>query len=177
MFGVGVRSPSTPGPGVGVGGSPPSGAASPNPNLLLWSQDFDNGIWTGALSVSANSVVDPMGGSTADRVSINSGGQHVQTTSIAATSGASIFSSRTLSPGVPTLYSASGTFDGITYVYSEYLASPSGQEINLSIYRSGGFIVVGLTDLSDLGDLLVIDRWGAKLETPNLTTYVRRDGT
>lgn len=166
-LGLGLR------PGFSGGVAPGS---APNPNLLLWSEEFDRAVWAGALGVAANSVADPLGGSTADRVSLPSGGQHVQTTAIAATTGAGVFLGVTLAPGLVRL-SASGVFDGVTYVYSEWLASPGGQDINLSIYRSGGFITAGLSDLSDLGDLLIIDRWGAKLEAPNLTTYVKREGT
>lgn len=166
--------------GTGIGGPAPAaggGLDSPNPNLLLWSEEFQQAAWTGASAVSANSVADPLGGTTADRVTIASGGQHVQVTTVAAAAGASVFSPRTLSAGVPTRVSATGTFNGVAYVYSEYLASPDSADISLSIYRSGGFLVVGLTDTSDLGDPLVIDRWGAKLETPDLTDYVKREGT
>lgn len=153
------------------------GAASPNPNLLLWSEAFGNPVWVGASSVSANSVTDPLGGATADRVTIASGGGHIQATTVAATTGVGVFTSRTLAPGIPVRVSTSGTFDGVTYFYSEYLASPDSAEINLSIYRSAGFLMAGLIDLSDLGTPLVIDRWGAKLETPSLTDYVKREGT
>lgn len=171
MIGVGLS--------AGLGGAAQGGGApaSPNPNLLLWSEALDNAAWTKAgAMVNANTALDPGGvESTADEIVFAASGSVRQVTTTPALAGDPVFVSAS-----PTAewgrFSISGTFDEAVYVFSVYIRDPSASaSVTLRIDRSGGFLRCSLIEgLAEGFSVLVA--W-AKLETPDLTTYVKREGT
>lgn len=157
-----------------AGGASGSGAPSPNPNLLLWSEEFQQAAWTTDGAVTANNAVDPLGDSTADTVVFVADGVLQQVSATAATTG-----SNSSAPIVLTTswvrYSVSGTFDGSAHVFSLYLkGAVGGEEFLLIISRSGG--VLACSVLESQSAAATVRAWGAKLETPTLTDYVKREG-
>lgn len=157
-----------------AGGAPPPGAPSPNANLLLWSEEFQQAAWTTDGVVTANNAADPLGDSTADTVAFVADGVLQQASATAATTG-----SNASSPIVLTTswvrYSVSGTFDGNAYIFSLYLkGAVGGEEFLLIISRGGGVLVCSV--LESLSAAATVRAWGAKLETPSLTDYIKREG-
>lgn len=172
MIGIGL------GLGLGVSGGSQGGAPAPepNPNLLLWSEEFQQATWTkSSATITADAGDAPLGGSVADRVALTGLGNVSQVSGVAATTGAGAFASANLSTAWQR-FSVSGTFDDAVYVFSVYLREEAvaGLEVQLRLERSGGFLACRLRDLGDEPTFLA---WGAKLETPDLTTYVKREGT
>lgn len=170
MIGIGL--------GFGVSGGSQGGAPAPepNPNLLLWSEEFQQSEWAKtSATVTADAGDAPLGGSVADRIALTSFGNVSQVSTVAATVGSTSVSSAILSTAWQR-FSVSGTFDGTAYVFSVYLREEvaAGLEVRLRIERSGSFLACRL---QDLGDEPIFLAWGAKLETPDLTTYVKREGT
>lgn len=171
---LGVQSPSSPGIGVGVGGSPAAGGpAPPNPNLLLWSEELDRAATWAATGVvvTANATNDPNGQLTADLLTFAAGGTLRQVTPAPATTGAAVtavIASTTERPSI------SGDFDGVTYKFSFYSMLGDGVNLRLRLDRSGGFLRVSF---EDVGDEAIVNIAWCKLETPDLTAYVKREGT
>lgn len=171
--------------GLGIGlavglGSPPGGggAAAPNPNLLLWTEEFDNAAWvkTGA-SIEADNTAGPISGTTADRINYSAPfGTVAQASGVAAATGSEahldIFDVAT----VWTRYEISGTFDGVAYVFSIYLKqTEAGIGGRIRIQRSGGFISGSAEDIGDVGSCWTCC---AQLEVGSTATaYVRRGGS
>lgn len=170
MIGVGLS--------VGLGGAPQSGApAAPNPNLLLWSEQFQQAVWAKmSATVDADVALNPAGTeTTADRISLTGLGSIIQLSATGATTGATVTHNVTLTGGFER-YDLSGTFDGAVYAASVYIREEgaTGFTVRLQLLRSGGFIALRFVDT---GDEPVFLAWGAKLETPSLTAYVKREGT
>lgn len=152
-------------------------ASSPNPNLLLWSEELQRAEWTavGDVSLTQDAGIDPNGGMTADELSFGSiGAVFGQTSGIAASTGSAAISTVTLTSSYSRA-SVSGTFDGVVYFASVYLVEPSGagSDIQFRLEISGGFLRVSLRDA---GDDPTLRAWGWKLETPTLTDYVKTEG-
>lgn len=168
MIGVGLS--------VGLAGAPQTGAgAEPNPNLLLWSEALDNAVWTAnGAAVTANAANDPDGQSTAERVAFDPEGNVSQVTPVAATTGDPVGATKTAGAALAR-FDITGVFDGTTYRYSVY-AKGAGVNFSMSLFRSGGFIVARLANPDDVDGIAVDFAW-AKLETPSLTAYVKREGT
>lgn len=169
---------------VSVGASlarPPvsaGGPASPNANLLLWSEELDRAaVWVtaGGATVTADQGQDELGATTADSVALAGGASLSQTTTVAAATGGPIVGAFVPGP-TRTAFSFSGTFDGSTYFISGYQQdlSDSGLEVGVLVQRVGGFIQVRFRDTGDEPTALL--SW-IKLETPTLTAYVKREGT
>ncbi len=144
----------------------------PNPNLLLWSEQFQQAAWTKTnATVTADVGADPLGGTTADQIAFLAGGAVRQVTAVAAASGVAVTATIATNDERP---SATGTFDGTVYVFSVHPEPVGGAaDIRLRIDRSGGFLRVSIEDAGDEATMTV---WGAKLETPDLTAYVKREG-
>lgn len=169
MIGVGLS--------VGLANAPQSGVpASPNPNLLLWSEEMQQAVWTvsaGAVTVTADADTGPFGGSVADQLAFGASGTIGQTSSTAATTGAAVLATKTTAAAWAR-YSISGSFDGVDYVLSVYLRDPSSSDIRMRLERVGGFLRGSLQDIGDEPTLFACC-W--KLETPSLSAYVKREGT
>jgi hypothetical protein len=178
-LGPGLHSGSALGVGISAGGSPPpaAGPAEPNPNLLLWSEQLQQGAWVKTFAtITADDHLNPDGSAvTADAVAfLPITGKLEQTTSVTATVGAAVSLNVTLSDTFARK-SLSGTFDGAEYVFSfSVLDNGSGADIQARLERSGGFL---MGSLRDTGDGATFWAWGFKLETPDLTAYVMREGT
>ena len=162
-----------------LAGERPTGPAmpedEPNPNLLLWSEEMQQATWSKtSCTATADAGADPLSGATADEVVFAATGVLAQT-AFAATTGATVFLNHTLSSGW-VRYSLTGTFDGTAYVLSVWINEPSGSnsELRLQMHRVGGVVVCSLRNTGDDPTVLV---WGWKLETPDLTAYVKREGT
>jgi hypothetical protein len=150
-----------------------SGVSAPaNPNLLLWSEALDNAVWvkSGAV-VTADAGLDPNGQMTAESVAFSAFGSLTQVTSMAATT-ASGSASRTPTPTL-SRFNISGLIDGVAHIFSAYLSSAASSDVILSMSVVGGFAAVKIRDGGDAETFTV--SW-AKLETPALTAYVKRDG-
>jgi hypothetical protein len=164
--------------GVGFGAGAPAtgGPPSPNPNLLLWSEELDRAatwVVTDALVV-ANSGLDDDGAATADLLLLSGLGSVQQVTAIAGTAGSG--AGQKIATSTRTTHSVSASIDGVTYVFSARLQDPadSGLGVQMGIFVVGGFIACRFRDLGDESAVLV--SW-AKLETPTLTAYIKREGT
>ena len=160
--------------GRSTGPAMPEG--EPNPNLLLWSEEMQQATWSKtSCTATANVGTDPLGGATADEVAFAATGVLAQTT-IAATAGATAQVLISLADSWATRHTLTGVFDGITYLLSVWVREPSGggAELRLQMHRVGGFVVCSLRNTGDDPTVLV---WGWKLETPDLTAYVKREGT
>lgn len=164
--------PGASGPVFSQGNPAFSAPGAPNPNLLHWSEEFDRAAtWVPTnATVTANAALDPWGGATADSVQFASGGKLRQTTTVAASTGASAFAIVDTSQSRA---SVSGTFDGVVYVFSVHFQEGDGTILRLRIERVGGFLCVGPEDVGDEGLFHIA---GAKLETPDLTAYAKREG-
>jgi len=147
---------------------PAAGPGEPNPNLLRWSEKFDES----ATWVPTNATVTPNVGTdpTADRVAFGANGALRQTTAIAVSTGDVAL---VIIATDGTRQSVSGVFDGTTYVFS-LTASNGGAEFRARLDRAGGFLRVSV---EDSGDEATFDLAKAKLETPDLTDYIKREGT
>jgi hypothetical protein len=181
-LGPGLHSGSALGVGISPGDSPPTAEApaEPNPNLLLWSEEMQQAVWTvgaGTVLVTADGGLNPTGDeTTADLLAFGGTGSVIgQTSATAAATGAAALSTLSLTGGY-SRHSLSGTFDGVVYFLSVNLQEPlgGGSELQLRLERSGGFLRGGLRDLGDSPTVLA---WGWKLETPDLTAYVKREGS
>lgn len=161
---------------VGLTAAPQAGgSAAPNPNLLLWSEELQQATWSKSGAVAtADFGLDSAGQMTADRVVFDPFGTVTQTTATAASSGAEATEAK-LATATLQRFSVSGTFDGVDYHWSCYAKTASGTaDFILTARRSGGFIQV---EVQDFGDGATIQFSWLKLETPDLTTYVKREGS
>lgn len=153
------------------------GAPSANPNLLLWSEELDRSTWVKGVGVAvlANQGQDEQGGTTADLVTLTSGGTLTQISTIAVSVGGPYIGS-TLGSSSRARSQVSGEFDGVPYVFSVFVEDPLDfqAEVGLVLFQSGGFIAARLRDTGDAPSILISQ---AKLETPTLTAYVKREGT
>lgn len=173
-----LRAPSSPGnPWPKVGGALATGApAEPNPNLLLWSEEAQQAVWTKS-NVTVTADIGDLDRPTADELAYAGAAAIItQLSATAATTGALVSTTANLTSAWQR-FSVSGTFDGIVYVASVYLREPSGagNALSLRISRSAGFLLVGLRDNLGGAPTVYADAW--KLETPDLTAYVKREGT
>lgn len=173
-----LRAPSSPAnPWPKVGGAPVQVAGSPNPNLLLWSEAFDNPVWEAAfVTVTANAALDPDEQEmTADRLTFGLERSLLQNSGIAAATGDPVSATPVLTTSW-VRHDLSGVFDGTTYAYSVYLREETagGRQVRILIKRLAGFLHAGFEDIGD--EVEILADW-AKLETPDLTAYVKREGT
>lgn len=150
---------------VGSSLSSPQGVAVVvNSNLLLFTEQLDNAVWTKAsVTVTADAATDPLGGATADRIvgsSIASTVTQASSVSAASGSGAQVYALTTSW----VRYSVTATFDVGQYTFSCWLkeASGGGSDYSLLLLVSGGKITVRLRDG---GDGVTLHAWGAKLES------------
>lgn len=165
--------------GLGLGlqfasGAPAAAAPPPNPNLLLWSEEMQQAAWV-KTGVTVTADAGSPSWSTADQVAFSGGATVLaQTSGVAATAGVTAFSDIEVTTE-EVRYSVTGTFDGASYVLSVHMADPvGGRLIRLQLHRVGGFLMASLRNIGDSPTLLVV---GWKLETPDLTDYVKREGT
>lgn len=168
MIGVGLS--------VGLAGAPQSGgAAEPNPNLLLWSEALNNAAWVASgATVTANAANDPDGLPTAERVAYDAEGSLSQTTDVLVAAGDPASATK-LAGAALERHDITGTFDGAPYRFSVY-AKGADANFSMALFRSGGALVVRLSNPDDGGGIDVDFAW-TKLETPTLTAYVKREGT
>lgn len=174
----GVRSPSSPGVGVGIGGSPVVEEPGANPNLLLWTEAFDNAVWTAtSAAIVADAVADPFAVLTAETVTNSAGGALRQISGTASTTGAAA-TALVDTGGEWIRRSVSGTFDSLSYTFSVYLRDGTGggiPSLRLRLDRSGGFL---RCSIEDAGDEAIYHAWGAQLEqAASASTYQKREGS
>lgn len=173
MIGVGLS--------VGLASAPQSGGpAAPNPNLLLWSETFDNATWAKSnATVTANAGLDPLGGSTADEVANGTSTATIgEVSTVAAASGGATVTVVPLAEW--TRFSVTATFDTGQFTFSLWLRDPAdnGSDLQVRMEVSGGFI---RCFLRDGGESLTFLAWGAKLEiggsaTGTAANYGRTEG-
>lgn len=151
------------------------GTPSPNPNLLKWSEQFQQAEWvaSGAI-VTADAGVDPDGGATADSVLLGGAGHSVAQISTATAASGSATAAVSAADGAWNRRTVTTVFDTGTYVFSVWLQGVgSALTVLLALDQSGGLIRCQIRRLAANGTILA---WGAKLETPGLTAYVKREG-
>ena len=168
MIGVGLS--------VGLAGAPQSGGApAPNPNLLLWSEELQQAVWTATdCTVTANQANDSQGQPTLDRLAFAELGSIGQTADVAATAGATVTASPEIN-ATPQTYTVTGTFDSSPYTFSVELSAAVELQIQIAILRSGGFLRVLIRDLN--GEAPTIFAGRAKLEqSATATAYIKREG-
>lgn len=190
MPSLGVRSPSSPGVGIGVGGSTVAEAGGANPNLLLWSEEFQREAWTAnGVTVTADNANDPDGVTvTADLLDPTPGGGGFNTflqqvsSAVPVEGRAYTFSfwmkraqgsdetDFRLGDGVGVSSANFGSAVEWTRVSITRTAAPGSTELRVTIQPMG--TEIGETDLT------TIWVWGAKLEEGAVATaYVKREGT
>jgi hypothetical protein len=174
-----VSSPSSPGVGIGVGGSPAAEEEATAENLILWTEEQDNAVWSRTLSVivSVDAAAAPTGPMTADGLSsllINST-MAAQSSAVAASAGDPVTVNHALTADWVRV-SATGTFVGLAYTFSVYLrGGDQGSLVQLALERAGGVLRCRLIDREDGVSAFV---WGAQLEqSATATAYQRREGT
>lgn len=151
-----------------------SGSVPVATNLLRWTEAFDNAVWGKVdVAATANAATAPDSNLTADRLTFSVAGQILQTTTVAVASGAAVAGSASVDTTWQR-FAVTRSFDSLPYTFSIYLKADSpGLDINYRIFRSGGFLVVDLVDISELGP--EIYAWGAQLEQSAFATaYVPR---
>lgn len=164
--------------GLSVGLLGGGAAPSPNPNLLLWSEEMDRPEWVvaGGASVDPDQIIsdDPYSGVAdgVDFAALNS--TLSQTTTVAVATGSGGQTIGLSAEWVRESFSLS--MNGTTYVVSLMIIEDSGagSDIQLRMDAVGGFLRVQLRDVGDNPTVRVVE-W--KLETPTLTDYVKREGT
>lgn len=153
----------------------PAGA---NPNLLLWTEEFDNAVWAKTnCTVRVSEAVDPGGAATADAMASTAPEAALrQTTDVAAVAGDAV----TQAVAFTTSYvrgSVTGTFDGQQYTFSIYVRDTGlalDPSITLRLDRAGGFLRCSIEDPVGDGDYVLA--W-AQLEAAGAaTTYTYRGG-
>lgn len=136
--------------------------AGPNPNLLRWTEEFGNAVWTATAATIAEDVqTDPLGGNTADSFTDGIGGGSLrQTTLTAAASGSA--ATALFSPTASwARYSVSGTFDALAYTFSVWVLEPTASAtLRLRLDRFAGKL---RCSFEDTGAVLFY-LWGAQLE-------------
>lgn len=158
--------------GVAVG-SAPAVASGVNPNLLTWTEEFNNAAWTKtAVTIDVDAITDPNAGSTAERANYDVESSLSQVTTTAATTGAAVATNKNVTTDW-TRFNTEGTFDSLPYTLSVYLKSTAGVVLTMRLFRSGGFLVAAFDNLDDT-EGRTIHIWGAKLEQGSLTDYVHR---
>lgn len=167
------------GQGFSPGGNGAVLASAPagNPNLLLWTEEFQQAAWTTDSTVTADAGLDPLGGSTADQIALISGGSILQTSTTAAATGAT--ASTAVTPTTSWVrYSISGAFNSLDYTLSVYMKGALGvEEIGMRIARVGGFLQAQFIELTDAGAATIL-LWGAQLEqAAAASAYQKREGT
>lgn len=180
---VGPRSPSTPGVEVGAGTCITADSPDGNPNLLLWSEEFDRaGTWTASnFGITANTGPDPDGVEvTADTAAwLGASAALSQITPQAATSGAQAAATVGIT-ATWERFSVTGTFDGQPFTFSVYLkAGAEGTgNVRLVLDRSGGFLRVAIADALPAADEIGFVADWAKLEqAAEPSGYIKREGT
>lgn len=149
---------------IAAGSAPVAGAggSSINANLLLYTEEFDNAVWTKfSAVVTPNAGNSPLGSATADEIALI--GSISQVSSVPASSGSAI--NTDVSPAAAwQRFLVTATFDVGVYTFSVWLRdlAENGLGVTLSLVVSGGFIAARLVDQ---GDEAVFQAWGAKLET------------
>lgn len=146
-----------------------AGGGSVNPNLLTWTEQFQNPAWAKTSAVvTPDASTDPLGGSTADRIDfVSPAGTVTQASSVVATSGGA---NAAKAPGSASQrFSLSAAFDTGVYVFSIWLRDPgaNGYSVGMVLFVSGGTIACRLRDL---GDQATFYAWGAKLEVGSIPT-------
>lgn len=167
---------------VGLGEvSAAAAPAGPNPNLLLWTEEFDNAAWSKTSTVvAADQDSGPSGpANTADEVLSTGVAAAVrQVSGTAAASGSAATSATVLSTGLYVRGSVTGTFDGTAYTFSIYLKDAGNAAVPFALLRldrSGGFLRCSVEDSVGDADYMA---WGAQLEAAaSASTYQHRGGT
>ena len=167
--------------GLSPGSAPPVVAASggeENPNLLLWTEELDNAVWSQtSVVLLADAGASPLGGINAELLAFQSSAGAVrQISASAASSGAAVTNGIFDVATEWTRYEVTGSFDATDYVFSVYLKqSEAGIAQRIRLDRSGGFLRCSVEDLGDVG---AVYAWGAQLELgTTATAYQRRGGT
>lgn len=172
--------------GIGIGVSrfaaPPTPAA-PNPNLLLWSEEFQQATWSKSnVTVTADAETDPDGGATADLLDATAlAGRAQQSVGGAPAPGAvytfSVYLKR--GPGHSGGASLVVIWDGTDNVgILEPIVTPSWQRYAVTGTLGGAPTELTVRVFPDTEDGTAVYAWGAKLEEgPVVTSYVKREGT
>ena len=167
-----MSSPATPGLGVAIGAIRAAGGGAANPNLLLWTDEVDNAIWT-----KENAVVTPDQNGVADEIASTSVSAAVrQVSGTAATTGAAVTADVTPSGTASFNHGeVSGTFDGTVYTFSgSFKDAGGGEPVTMRIDRSGGFLRCSLEEPIGDGDYLVKN---LQLEVGPFSAYHHRGGS
>ena len=157
--------------GISLGSNGPSGP--PRTNLALYSEQFDNAVWTPYLGPTAlaNAAVDPIGGNTADNEAFGAGPQELYQAITYAQAVAYTFSLYVMrNGGTDQNFRLKLTNPGTAYLYSSVLIATSAwQRFSFTATTTGtGAYPFGIvTDGTNAANLLV---WGAQFETGNAAT-------
>lgn len=172
-------------PGVGV--NPLRiGSSQPNPNLLLWSEEFQQAAWTKTgVTVTADQVNDPNGELTADLVDANDilAARIDQAAPGAPVAGLTYTLSVYFKAGPDSLGGA-GTLalvddaGGSNVAAIESSLATEWLRVAVSIEAQPGATALTCRIRPDEDDGKSLYVWGAKLEEgPVATAYVKREGT
>lgn len=156
--------------GLGIGSGSPAPAGGANPNLFLWSEQFQQAaVWIASgATVIANQGLGDDGTMTADALVIPVGATLEQVSGTAAATGATVTQSFPVN-GTLIRRGISGTFDGVLHHYSVFLKdNGAGADVVMRLRRVGGFIAAAL--MSGQDDEVRVLAWGG--QTGN--TYLDR---
>ena len=156
----------------------PAAPPEPSPNLLLWSEQFQQAAWgASGVTVTADQVNDPNDLLTADLLNPENGLGRV---SQLAQGGVSPGLTDTLSvyilmaPGHTGGQTRLQINDGVASSLAGFVATASWERVSLTYTTSLSATTLEARIIPDtLGT--AIYAWGAKLEEGNLTDYVKRE--
>lgn len=157
--------------GIGVGIGAGIGGASPavNPNLLRWTEEFDNAVWT---KTDVVITADADGAADQAAFGITGGAVLGQVSQTAAATGAAVNLAVTPTPAY-VRYDIGGTFDGQLYTLSIEIKSAAADGVTLGLLRTGGFLTAQITSTDDVDPRTLLVK-NAQLERGAITDYVHR---
>lgn len=165
--------------GLAVGLGPPSaggaGGGGTNPNLLLWTENFENPVWT---LTNGDIIALDQDGTADEFASTGAAAAIRQASTTAAATGGPYTAGAAMGGSSLVRFSVSGSFGGLLYIFSVMLKDTGAAAVpslTLRLDRSGGFIRCSIEDSVGDGDFLV---GYAQLEqAASFTSYHSRGGS
>ena len=157
---------------------------SPSPNLILWSEQFQQPSWTKFnVTATADQTNDPDGLLTADLLTPVSETSWIGQNSAVTPNPGGVYTVSVWAKGGP-LWSGLGGIElillenGGSRALSDFAVSADWQRFSWSGVLSSSPTSVGLRIYPDIGGHGIdVYTWGAKLEEEFTTDYVKREGT
>lgn len=148
--------------GIGVGAGV-GGALAANPNLLRWTEQFDNPVWVASgVTVTPDAVAPPPDTSRADRLVFAADSQISQLSQTAVATGVGGLSAPAITTGWQRFEKAA-VFDGDSYTFSIFMmGAVGGEPVSIGIVRTSGVLQALLFENASVGATIFVS--GAQIE-------------